>query len=53
MKQIRIQVDNDSYNDLKTKAKELRMSLEHYAGLKLSGYEITRTKSEEIVDSAQ
>ena len=53
MKQIRVQVDNDSYNVLKREAKELRMNLEHYAGLKLSGYQIIRPKQQEVVDSAQ
>ncbi len=43
-KQIRVQVESLAYDGLKKKAKELRMTLEHYAGLRLSGYEITRTE---------
>jgi len=42
LKQIRVQVESLAYDELKKKAKELRMTLEHYSGLKLSGYEITK-----------
>lgn len=41
-KQIRISVEKNAYDKLKTRAKTLRMTLEHYSGLVLSGYKITR-----------
>jgi len=40
--QIRVVVDKLSYQSLKDKAKALGMNLEHYSGLILSGYEITK-----------
>lgn len=46
-KQIRVQVENLAYDRLKKKSKQLRMTLEHYAGLKLSGYEIIKTEIEQ------
>lgn len=43
-KQIRVSVQKNSYILLKNQAKELGMSLEHYAGLVLSGYKITKAE---------
>ena len=47
MKQIRVCVDKQAYDKLKLEAKELRMNLEHYAGLKLSGFKIIREQDKE------
>ena len=41
-KQIRVQVEKQAFAMLKTKSKELRMTLEHYSGLILSGYRILK-----------
>jgi len=44
--QIRVMVDREQYNELKIKAKELKLSLEHYSGLILSGYSIVKKEIE-------
>lgn len=42
MKQIRVQISGESYNQLKKEAKAYRMNLNAYAGLRLSGFRITK-----------
>lgn len=46
MKQIRVFLDDVSYNELKKASKELRMTLGQVAGLKLRGFRIIHTKTE-------
>jgi len=43
-KQIRVSVEKTAYTSLKEKAKSLGMTLEHYAGLVLSGYKIEKVR---------
>jgi hypothetical protein len=40
--QIRVFVDRIQLDSIKSKAKQLGMSVEHYSGLVLSGYQITK-----------
>jgi len=40
--QIRVFVEQNSYNEVKKEAKDLRLELGRLAGLKLSGYKITK-----------
>lgn len=40
--QIRVTIDKKQYENLKNKSKDLGMTLEHYSGLYLSGYRITK-----------
>lgn len=40
--QIRVIVDKVQVDELKKKAKELKLTLEHYSGLVLSGFELKR-----------
>ena len=43
-KQIRVLVEDSAYELHKKRAKELRMDLQLYAGLLLSGYKITKSE---------
>lgn len=42
MKQIRVYLDDKSYNELKEQAKEFRLTLCQLAGLKLNGIKLVR-----------
>lgn len=41
-KQIRVLIEKNAYERMKNKAKSLRMTLEHYCGLYLSGYRVEK-----------
>lgn len=43
MKQIRVQIPTESYNELKLQSKKFRMTLGAYCGLKLGGFDIVKT----------
>jgi len=46
MKQIRVQVDDKTYQELKSAAKKYRLTLAQIGGLKINGFEIVERKKQ-------
>lgn len=46
-RQIRVVVEKRAYERLKARARKLRMTLEQYSGLYLSGYRVIKAENEE------